>query len=125
MKKILILLCATFCFLLISNSRTFAQCAIQSAHSASCNAYNGNAYQQTYYITSGVPVTINTYFYINSTMYTTGAEADLGSSMWFYTASSVGANYGGTTFTAAENDGFLYLALGSPNDGTGQITASW
>lgn len=125
MKKILILLCSTFCFLLISNSKTFAQCGVQGAHSAVCYASDGSGYQQEYYITSGVPVTIYTYFYINSAMYTTGAEADLGGIMWFYTASSVGGNYGGTTFTAAENDGHLYLALGSPTDGTGQIGAYW
>lgn len=124
MKKILILSCFIFCFLLISNSKTFAQCGIQSTHSAVCYASYGNAYQQSYYITPGIPVTISTYFYINTPGYT-GAEADLGNIMWLYTASNVGGNYGGTTFTAAENDGSLYLALGSTSDGTGQIGAYW
>ena len=125
MKKILILLCSTFCFFLVSNSTTFAQCGVQSAHNAVCYASNGSGYQQTYYITPGVPVTISTYFYFNSASWATGAEADLGGIMWLYTASNLGGNYGGTTFTAAENDGNLYLALGSPTDGTGQIGAYW
>lgn len=124
MKKFLILACFTCCLLLISNSKVSAQCGIQGTNSAVCYASSGQAYQQSYYITPGVTVNIYTYFYINSPGYT-GAEADLGGRMWLYTASSVGGNYGGTTFTAAENDGFLYLALGSTSDGTGQIGAYW
>ena len=126
MKKLLILSCFTCCLLLIFNTKTFAQCGIQSSHSVSCYSAYGAGYQQLYYITPGVPVVISTYFYISSSGNITGAEADLGGIMWLYTASSVGGNYGGTTFSASENtDGVLYLALGSTSDGTGQIGAYW
>lgn len=126
MKKLLIF-CSTFCLLLILGNKSMAQCSTQTSHSAGCYAYSGQAYDQIYYIPAGIPVHISTFFVINDPdTYPTGAEADMGSQMWYTTASGVGGHGDATTFTAAENtDGFLYLALGSTPNGSGHIVASW
>lgn len=106
-----------------------AQCSVLTTNTAGCYAYNDQASDQTFYIPIGIPVRISTYFNVSAQGYQgidTGAEADLGSQMWFTSTSGVGSFVDGTTFTAAENtDGRLYLALGSTPGGSGHIAASW
>ena len=107
-----------------SGQKASAQCSAQNTHFAYCTAPgDGNNYQQTYYITPGIPVNITDVFDIYGVGYAS-VEADIGCCTLWYDDSSTGM--GGTLFTAAENtDGTLYLAAGASVDAYAQVQASW
>lgn len=125
--KNLLIFCLFSSLLFFFNKESLAQCSKTSERSISCYVYNGDAFQQSYTVPSGIPIHVSTFIIINSEHgFFGGAEADLGSRMWFTSASGVGGHGDATTFTSAENvDGHLYLAMGAPSDGSGHIAVYW